>query len=257
MLKESEVKDYFKREGTVSNWWNPETSDMSHIYTRQLDLVLKWLDKGGSQRVLDASCGKGRAIKRLSATHNVTGVDISKGMLDHVRNLELDRVDLVQSDVDRLPFRSEVFDSIVCLEALVHYPKPEIALREFRRVLKPQGLLVVDVDNENSLKGLVKKSSNALNRFFKEDFHPVSEGIFRPYKESELKGFIAQSGFVIQNIAHLGVLVPINLYLPGGKKIAIMSHELSKSATQLDQFFETFSMTSRLSTYTIALCKRN
>ncbi|OQA93170.1 MAG: Phthiotriol/phenolphthiotriol dimycocerosates methyltransferase [Microgenomates group bacterium ADurb.Bin219] len=131
---------------------------MSHIYARQLDLVLEWLDRGRVKKVLDASCGKGRAIKRLHHTYYVTGVDISREMLEHVKDLELDRVDLVRADVDKLPFDSSVFDSVLCLEALVHYPNPRIALGEFRRVLRPHGLLIVDVDNENSLKRLVKKS---------------------------------------------------------------------------------------------------
>lgn len=256
MLKEVEVKDYFKRDGTVVNWWDPEASDMSHIYARQLDLVLKWLDKGEVKRVLDASCGKGRAIKRLHPTYHVTGVDISREMLGYVKGLELDRVDLVRADVDKLPFGSSAFDSVVCLEALVHYPDPRVALGEFRRVLRPHGLLVIDVDNENSLKRLVKKSGHKLSKLFERDFRPMSEGIFQAYTEPEFRGLIEENGFALQKIAHLGVLVSTNLHLPGDRKITIISRNFSESAVRLNKFLEEFPITRQLSTYTVALCER-
>lgn len=257
MLKEAEVKDYFKRDGTVANWWNPESSDMSHIYARQLDLVLEWLGKAGVKKVLDASCGKGRVIKKLYQTHDVTGVDISREMLGYVKDLELDRVDLVQADVDQLPFGSGVFDGVVCLEALVHYPHPRIALEEFNRVLKPHGLLIIDIDNENSLKRLVKKSGHKLSKLLERGFRPMSEGIFQAYTEPKFRELLEESGFTLQKIAHLGVLVPINFHLPGDRKITIISRNFSESAVYLNRFLEEFPLTRHLSTYTVALCEKN
>lgn len=256
MLKEAEVKDYFKRDGTVANWWNPEVSDMSHIYARQLDLVLEWLGKAEVKKVLDASCGKGRVIKKLYQTYHVTGVDISREMLGYVKDLELDRVDLVQADVDELPFSSNVFDSVVCLEALVHYPNPRVALREFKRVLRPHGLLIIDVDNENSLKRLIKKSGHKLSKLLERGFRPMSEGIFQAYTEPKFRELLEESGFALQKIAHLGVLVPINFHLPGDRKIAIVSRNFSESAVRLNRFLEELPVTRHLSTYTVALRER-
>jgi len=256
MLKESEVKNYFRQEGTVARWWNPEDSDMSHIYTRQIDLVLEWLSSRDNQRVLDASCGKGRVIRDLPHSYEVTGIDISREMLNHVRNLELKHVNIAQADVDHLPIKSGIFDSVICLESLVHYPKPEVALGEFRRVLKPKGLLIVDVDNENSLKRFVKKTGHTMKRLFEEDFQPVSEGIFRAYRQTEFRRLVEQSGFIVKDIAHLGILVPTNLHLPGDKKIIVISRGFSDSMAGVDKFLETFPFTRHLSTYTIVLCQR-
>jgi len=84
----------------------------------------------------------------------------------------------------------------------------------------------------------------------------MSEGIFRAYTEPEFRKLLDESGFTLQDIAHLGVLVPTNLHLPGGRKVTVISQNFSKSATRLDQFLETFPLTSHLSTCTIALCKR-
>ena len=91
---------------------------------------------------------------------------------------------------------------------------------------------------------------------FEKEFHPMSEGIFRAYTEPEFRKLLDESGFTLQDIAHLGVLVPTNLHLPGGRKVTVISQNFSKSATRLDQFLETFPLTSHLSTCTIALCKR-
>ncbi len=49
----------------------------------------------------------------------------------------------VAGDVHRLPFQDEVFDAIVCLNALEHYREPELALEEMRRVLKPGGQVLI------------------------------------------------------------------------------------------------------------------
>ncbi|OQA93171.1 MAG: hypothetical protein BWY24_00687 [Microgenomates group bacterium ADurb.Bin219] len=84
----------------------------------------------------------------------------------------------------------------------------------------------------------------------------MSEGIFRAYTELGFRRLIEESGFALQDIARLGVIVPTNLHLPGGRKITIISHKFSKSSAHLDQFLETFPLTSYLSTYTIALCER-
>ncbi|KKK91157.1 hypothetical protein LCGC14_2715780 [marine sediment metagenome] len=38
-MDESYVKDYFSGEGTVTNWWEPEMGDKSHIFAREIPTV--------------------------------------------------------------------------------------------------------------------------------------------------------------------------------------------------------------------------
>ena len=51
----------------------------------------------------------------------------------------------VLADSHYLPFQNEIFDTIICLEALEHFHTPEIAVKEMARVLKPNGSLILTI----------------------------------------------------------------------------------------------------------------
>ena len=63
-MKETYVKDYFSRKGTVSLWWEPETGDKSHIFAREIKILEEMLDGEKATDALDIACGKGR-ISRM------------------------------------------------------------------------------------------------------------------------------------------------------------------------------------------------
>lgn len=53
----------------------------------------------------------------------------------------------IVADAHNMPFRGNVFGTIVCFEVLEHLDSPIKALREFRRVLKEEGRVVITVPN--------------------------------------------------------------------------------------------------------------
>lgn len=96
--------------------------------------------------VLDAACGEGYGAALLAQfADRVVGVDISEDAVAHARqrykgfpNLEFET-----ADVTCLPFPDSSFDRVVSFETLEHLQEQELLLREFRRVLKPEGLLIL------------------------------------------------------------------------------------------------------------------
>lgn len=100
--------------------------------------------KGSS--VLDAACGEGYGASLLAkvATH-VVGMDIAHEAIEHAsaRYGERERLRFQQGDVTRLPFEDDSFDRVVSFETLEHMEPQEALLSEFRRVLKPDGMLLL------------------------------------------------------------------------------------------------------------------
>jgi SAM-dependent methyltransferase len=95
---------------------------------------------------LDVGCGDGYLVGLLRAVGiEVAGVDISLPRL--VRASEENRgTSFAQSDLYRLPFADESFDTVFCIEVLEHTEYPLIALRELRRLAARYVVISVPYD---------------------------------------------------------------------------------------------------------------
>ncbi|KYH38139.1 MAG: hypothetical protein AYL29_000910 [Candidatus Bathyarchaeota archaeon B24] len=95
--------------------------------------------------VLDAGCGSGLLIEKLADTAGlIVGLDFSKAMLRIARDKFKQRnVALVRGDVEKLPFRDDVFDMVFMFTVLQNTPDPSAALKEAYRVLRRSGYLAV------------------------------------------------------------------------------------------------------------------
>src|SRR6185369_10613784 len=105
----------------------------------------------GVERALDAGCGTGHtALAFAPHLAEVVALDLTEAMLAQGRKLARDRgitnIKFERGDVERMPFPDASFDIVTSRYSAHHYPHPQIALREFARVLKPGGtFLLVDV----------------------------------------------------------------------------------------------------------------
>jgi SAM-dependent methyltransferase len=95
--------------------------------------------------VLDAACGEGYGSALLAdSAKAVTGVDVSRAAIEHAQQRYIaDNLEFQAADCLDLPFRDDQFDCIVSFETLEHLEDQEGLMKEFRRVLKPQGFLLV------------------------------------------------------------------------------------------------------------------
>lgn len=104
--------------------------------------------------MLDAAIGTGfaavAAARVVGEAGQVIGVDISKGMLTQAERLSagLGNVTYAQADATRLDgFGDASFDAVICSAGML-YPPVEEALAEWRRVLKPDGLVAFSAMRE-------------------------------------------------------------------------------------------------------------
>lgn len=94
-------------------------------------------------RVLDAACGEGILVEEFRARGlAIEGLDLNYES-DHVR----------RGDLRALPYEDGAFDAVLCLDAIEHIAPAEQAkvLGELRRVLRPDGRLVISFPNLDHL----------------------------------------------------------------------------------------------------------
>jgi ubiquinone/menaquinone biosynthesis C-methylase UbiE len=95
-------------------------------------------------KILEVGVGAGRNLPLISRNFEVTGIDLTPGMLEKAiqRSSELGlKIDLRIGDVQRLAFDDASFDTVVATCVFCSVPDPIQGFREIKRVLKPGGRL--------------------------------------------------------------------------------------------------------------------
>jgi SAM-dependent methyltransferase len=157
---------------------------------------------GAQGRVLDAGCGNGNLLVRAlkneknqakakKETLQVIGMDFSGNMLGRaaLRAGGDDRAGFLQGSVTNLPFRDLSFERVVSSGVLTCLPSTGAAtsaLQEFYRVLKPEGILVVDFFSRTSHYTLIRK------HLFREQINPPEY-----VSPAEFQRALENAGFVV------------------------------------------------------------
>lgn len=132
-------------------------------------------------KVLDVGCNDGTFIEMLQRKRHcdVTGIDISDTALEEAKKKGLN---VMTADVENLPFEDETFDVITCMEVLSHLFDPKKAVKEMRRVLKKNGILLGSCPHKN-LESYVWDDKRLHRRYFEaHDLHElITEDFDRLY----------------------------------------------------------------------------
>jgi len=124
------------------------------VSTRELDAVRRSLAGTPARaRVLDAGAGNGRVTRVLGSElgFDVTALDAVPAMLATIKRSIPETKTVVAHLGEPLPFETASFDAVVSLRVLKWVPAWEYALSELVRVLRPDGRIVIEITNRNSL----------------------------------------------------------------------------------------------------------
>jgi ubiquinone/menaquinone biosynthesis C-methylase UbiE len=149
---------------------------------------------GASASILDAGCGTGGLIRRLAPLHpgwSWTGLDASPLACGFARTRVPAGVTVVEAGVERLPFADASFDAVVSADVLYHVDDDVAALREFRRVLRPGGCVVINVPAHRWLFS----------------YHDVAVHGRRRYALREVREKLAVAGFAAGEQTHWNTLL--------------------------------------------------
>jgi len=143
--------------------------------------------------ILDAACGPGSLTQDLALTFpnaNITAVDLSFPYLKEAqrRLRRFPRVNFLQANVEKLPFKDQQFDAVTCSFLFHELPQQtrQAVLKEFWRVLKPGGVLsVVDSIQKDEAPHL----EWALERFPISYHEPFYKNYLLNPLEKEIESF--------------------------------------------------------------------
>jgi 2-polyprenyl-3-methyl-5-hydroxy-6-metoxy-1,4-benzoquinol methylase len=109
--------------------------------------VLRAIGPADGLAILDAGCGEGYLSRMLAEKGaKVTGIDSSAELIKAARSHELANqlpVSFDVGDVNSLPCGPEEFDVVLCNHLMNDLQDPSAAIREFSRVLRDNGRLVI------------------------------------------------------------------------------------------------------------------
>jgi SAM-dependent methyltransferase len=146
-----------------------------------------WREK----KILDAGCGTGAILKRLGSPEKNVGVDLVSEAIAFCRQRGLNNVRL--ADICALPFAEASFDAVICSSVLYHQWVNDIAgaVREFHRVLRPGGLLLVNVPAFR----------------FLHSAHDEAVMTARRFRKSEIRALLLKDGFAIRQLTYWTTLL--------------------------------------------------
>ncbi len=145
--------------------------------------------------ILDAGCGTGLNLRHLPV--GSTGIDINPRNVALLKE-RLPNQNVIEGDVEALPFAAASFGTVLCTEVLEHLPDPAAALAEFRRVVRPGGVLIGSVPARSAIWRLRFLSSTC----------PHSEPFHNEYLPDEVRAMLADWSIerISYSLLHFNVL---------------------------------------------------
>jgi ubiquinone/menaquinone biosynthesis C-methylase UbiE len=132
----------------MCSWAYKNAVGHSISHNKMFEDVLKSLNSNKPLLILDAGCGAGDFEKYVCSQNtiiSIEAIDFSSQMISGAkkkcvnRDIKFRQVDLDQS----LPYPDNYFDGIVCTQVLFALPRIKFTLKEFKRILKKGGILVI------------------------------------------------------------------------------------------------------------------
>jgi ubiquinone/menaquinone biosynthesis C-methylase UbiE len=171
-----------------------------HARGESLGILVELIRPLSHWQGLDVAAGAGHtALAFAPHVANVTAVDLTAAMLAKTAQLTSKRglanVETRIGDAEELPFDEASFDLVTCRLAFHHFSRPEKALGEFSRVLKPGGILGF-TDNITVTDDKAASYYNAYEKLRDPSHHLV-------YPLIGLVAMLEKAGFVIEDTREL------------------------------------------------------
>lgn len=183
-------KNIFKQNSKVNFDSHAETydesSDGKFVAPMYGEIISRIINTKG-KKILDVGCGTGNILMKLIKNRDLDlyGLDISEKMIEVAKNNIGDKAELKVGDSEFMPWEDKYFHVIVCNASFHHYPNPEKVLLEMRRVLKPNGTLII---GDPTAPVIYRQMINVCCKIY-------NRGDYKIYSRRDIERLLIKCGF--------------------------------------------------------------
>ena len=162
MRHKENAKKLFSKD-KIANYWNDLYTNTVHCRDYHFVLRLKEVTNlitsiaTPETKILDLGCGAGVLTEQLiDRGLCVDSADMSQDMLDlaaqRLSRFPKERVNLFRADCEKLDIPDNSYDIVACIGVFGYIDEVDTAIQEIRRILRPNGKIVVSVRNHENLR---------------------------------------------------------------------------------------------------------
>lgn len=228
-----DVRTYFDQQSPCyvdERYVRPSCDQLSYQGRRRL--ALDFLGSGPG-RVIDIGSGPGILTRDLLARgYSPWEVDVSLAMLQESRRRLREhgaaaRVRFVEGRLPDLPFADRSFDGAACVGLFAYLEDPAGSLREIRRLLKPGGVLVIQVSNAlcptARLHTLLRRGYRRLGEALGGRSYPHLRIPLASFRFAALRRLLAQERFHVDAWGHYDFRPPFVEWIAPSAALAAAS----------------------------------
>ena len=216
------VEEAIKKKEKIHKAWTMATGNYADYIEPQFaplnKIILDEVDSS-SEKCLDVATGAGEPALSLAAALSkgkVIGIDFCESMVklaeERVKQRNIANCTFQVGDAENLSvFADEEFDVVTCRQGLGFFPQPQHALKEFLRVLKKQGKLVLTVWGPEKTAILPKLAGGLVKQHFDVPKDPNAKPPWYWSGNNLLKEALREAGFTEININQ----VALDMSYPG------------------------------------------
>lgn len=174
--------------------------------------------------ILEVGCSSGFMLKRIAQTFpdaTIIGADVVVNSLKKLAET-LPNIPLIRFDMMQCPLPDNSVDGVVMLNVLEHIENDASAVQQAYRILKPGGVLVIEVP----------AGPHLYDAYDKVLMH------YRRYKLSDLSGLVEKQGFHIKDRSHLGFFLYPGFWWVKQRNKKLLSESDVKQRQQVEKIIE-------------------
>lgn len=241
------------KDGVAASVWEEYIGENRE--SRYKEWLISTLRKHGAVKLLDVACGTGVDSRMLvAAGFHVTSCDLSNNMLQKAKDTKakksLKNWEIHQADWCKLPEQlgagvAHDFDAVICMgNSFAHLPdelnkqeKQELAIKNFREMLRPGGILIIDHRNFDYI--VANGKSPSKNIYYQSTWQTQVDTSFERNSSGDVTNIILDYAMTVP----LDVQVKMGLDLDGSHdqitfQLTYYPHYLSSFSRLLRRVFQ-------------------